>query len=386
MLRHRVADAILADYIASGILMPGHALPTVRELQKKYSVCSGTILSAIAILEAQGVVTSKHGSGCYINGISQSTENDEHSNTSSRWIGFLRGHNEAWLHTYTQRGIDSYIRRYNYHLTVAMDAGGYLGEQREVERMISAGCDGLVIMPGSRTPEQAANDYINHEHLDFPIVLVDLGLPSQIRSQVLFDNYNLGRDMTRHLIYKGHRQIAFMLQREAIDYVPSQSVMNRYKGYRHAMADAGRPVVESDVWSVVMGYEPESAQVIADRLRKWRDTSNRPTALIATEDSMAAMIIGVARELDISVPDELEVVGFDDVPAGRMIRPRFTTSKPDFTRAGEIAAEVLLKMINGDLKHPVRYVLPVPILERDTPALGEALSAVCEADAAPTVY
>ncbi|MCE5198495.1 MAG: GntR family transcriptional regulator [Armatimonadota bacterium] len=374
MLRHRVADAILADYIASGTLMPGHALPTVRELQKKYRVCSGTVLSAIAILEAQGLVTSKHGSGCYINGVSQSTKNEEHGSNSSRWIGFIRGNNEAWLHTCTQRGVDSYIRRYDYHLTVAMPEGGYEGEQDGVERMIDAGCDGLVIIPATRTPEQAANDYINKVHLDFPMVLVDMGIPSQNRSQVIFDNYNLGRNMTRHLLARGHKRIAFMQFRTVRAGLPNQSIANRYKGYRHVMADAGKPVVESDIWGVNSDSDQASVQSLADLLYAWREQTNRPTALIAVEDTIAAMTISIARELDISIPDELEIVGFDDIPAGRMIRPSFTTSRPDFTRAGEIASEILVQMISGDLEYPVRYMLPVPVLERDTPAIDNVLT------------
>jgi len=67
-LRNEIAGYILADYIANGKLGEGDSLPPVRDLQKTYGVSTGTILSAIAILEAQGVFNSRVGSGCYFSG------------------------------------------------------------------------------------------------------------------------------------------------------------------------------------------------------------------------------------------------------------------------------------------------------------------------------
>lgn len=372
-LRHKIADAILSDYIDNGKLASGAALPTVRDLQREYAVSSGTILSAIAILETQGIVKSRHGSGCYITGNSDEPSQSNGNQNSTRSLGLICNSSVDYFQSRLHRGVDAVCHEHGYSVTVAATNYSYEEEQAQVERLIDAGCEGIVLYPVVRTKEQAKTDYLNTKYLDFPIVVVDLALPGQKRPQVLFDNYQLGRDMTMYLLDKGHRRIAFMDYRRKDTEFVHRSTMERYRGYLDAMKSAGRSVQDQDLWVLNHTMQEDATDSVSEILHDWLDRKDRPTAVIALEDARAALTITVARELGISVPEDLEIVGFDDLPVGRIIRPHFTTSKPDFVRAGEVAARLLMQLINGDMDKSVVYVLSVPIKERETRALSRVI-------------
>ncbi|MCE5197723.1 MAG: GntR family transcriptional regulator [Armatimonadota bacterium] len=365
-LRHRIADSILSDYISNGKLNAGEVLPTVRDLQREYGVSCSTVLSAISILETQGLVESRHGSGCYIAENKNEIMQGNTAKSGTRSLGLICNSRIDLFQSQLHRGMDTVCREQGYGVMVAATNYVYEEEQLQVQRLIDAGCEGIALYPVVRTKAQVKSDYLNSRFTDFPIVVVDLALPGQKRPQVLFDNYRLGRDMTRYLLNKGHKRIAFMDYRTQDSEFVHRSTMDRYKGYLDAMKAAGRPVEESDRWMLDKSMQQDATDSVARLLHSWLEQKDHPTALIALEDSRAALTITVARELGINVPDDLEVVGFDDHPAGRVIRPHFTTTCPDFTRAGEIAADVLMQLIRGEQDTQIVYMLSVPIKQRET--------------------
>ncbi|MGB9620639.1 MAG: substrate-binding domain-containing protein, partial [Armatimonadota bacterium] len=340
---------------------------------RKYRVSSGTILSAIAILETQGVIVSRHGSGCYV---SEPSENGVCNGGRTRCIGLICGSARADIFKRLQSGVDSMAARNGYSVILSCTNFSYDEEQAQVERLIEAGCEGIVVYPAVRTVDQAAKDYLNSRHLDFPIVLVDLALPTQKRSQVLLDNYRAGYDMTTFLLNKGHKRIAFLDYRTDETEFLHRSVMDRYRGYLDAMRDAGVPAEACDRWVLHEQMHEDATRSVAQLLIDWMEQIDRPTALIALEDNRAALTISIAQELGIRVPEDLEVVGFDDLPIGRIIRPHITTTRPDFARVGEVAVEILLQHIRKELDRPVTYMLPVPIKPREAVSLDCIVSDV----------
>lgn len=376
MLRHKIADFILADYVRSGEFAAGDALPTVRHLQKRYGVSSGTVLSALAILETQGIIVSRHGSGCYLS--EQSAGTHENGNGCAKLIGLVCNIPQAEINERLHSGVDSASSRAGYSVIVASTNFSYEQEQVQVKRLIDVGCDGIVLYPVVRTKEQARNDYLNSEHQDFPIVLIDLALPTHKRCQVLFDNYRAGYDMTCFLMDRGHQRVAFMDYGTEHSEFLHRSVMDRYNGHLAAVQARGKAADVRDRWILREQMHEDPTRTIAQMLMNWMEQIDRPTALITLEDNRAARTISIALELGIRVPGDLEIVGFDDLPVGRVIRPPFTTTTPDFARAGELAVEMLLQLTKREIDSTMVYILPVPIKPR------ELVSLDCVVAATPT--
>lgn len=362
-LANRIANALFEDFIVSGKLQPGDRFPTVRELEKVYKASRSTVVQALSILELRGLVDKRHGSGCYLVETLPEAESEP-----TRLIGFVSSGTSDELSLRVAEGIQKVCQRNGYHMLFACIGHNYDEERRQVERMRESGCDAIIVKPIERTREQLSNDYLNNEHQDFPIVLVDMAHPSHERSQVVFDNYQAGFDMTNMLIGEGHRRIAFMELNNANEDLCVVTNHERNRGYGDAMAAAGLPVHEEDKWVVHLGEVATypTPQQAASFLMRWCDQVDRPTAVVAIEDTMAVTIIGQARDLGIAVPEELRVVGFDNLSVARCFTPLFPTTAPDFCKAGEMAVQQAIRQVKGESEQTRVYVLHAPVIARDT--------------------
>ncbi len=364
-VRHRIANLIIADYVHSGRLKVGEKLPTVRELKDIYGTSDTTIQHALNILELWGIVKKRHGSGSFI-----AETGNVQNGMKSKIIGCISsfGDNDIAIHIY--EGIERVCRRTGYHMVVANTRDDYAAEQEQVKRMVEMGCQAIVLYPVPRTAEQLRSDYLKSSYKDTPIILIDNAYPEQGRSQVVFDNYQAGHDMTELLIKEGHKRIAFMMQDSNLLV---KSVQDRHSGFLDALSEYGIPFNEDDLWvlsaskSVYSSAQEDIVNNITPELINLRDNENSPTAAIAVEDTTAIYTINVAQELGIIVPDQLRVVGFDNLGIARLFKPSFPTTEPNFTRAGTIAAEMAIdQAMGGDSSVSSVYIqkLSVPVKRR----------------------
>jgi len=375
-IRQTVARSIERDYIQSQLLKPGQRLPSVRELEKKYGVSDTTILQALNILEEQSVIYKIQGSGSYVSDARVLKDRQ-------RLIGLVGPHNASELFLLTHKGVDEVARRHGCQVVMADSESHYLCERECVKRLIEAGCVAIILNPLVRIREHSEVDYLRNEFLDVPIVLVDTAYPYQRRVQVIFDNYRAGYDMTRFLVGEGHRRIAFMDLETKQTELAHRSVQERFRGYCDALQGLGieyrseyRYVVyvlpDSDADRVQDENHIPTEEQIELLLKNWLKAKDRPTALIALEDYVAMSTMGIAHELGVSVPDDLQIAGFDNRRSG-LYKPNFPTTNPDFQRAGQLAAELAFQRLDGLIEEPFVFVLPVPLKYRRDPGKAKKI-------------
>ncbi len=369
-LPHRIALAIVAEYLETGFLKAGDRLPTVRELERSFQVSRNTILQALSFLEQQGYVYRKHGSGVFV------AHQSPPAQGSVPLIGFVGPNVYADLLLRVYEGVEQVARLHGMHVVVGSTSNDYQIERWQVSKMVQAGCQAVVLFPCTRTKSQLKQDYLKSEFLDVPIVLVDTAYPEQERPQVVFDNYRAGYEMTQLLLHEGHRHIAFMdFARHDDDWV-HYATRERYRGYMDALLQAGITPQEQYHWIIwdkhfaVDNVQPD----IRHLLQHAKQQTPRPSAVIAIEDAVAVQTIVLAQEMGFAVPEQLRVVGFDDLPVARMFRPEFPTTAPDFRRAGELAADLAIRLIRGEKVSSLVYMLPVPIRRRRVFARGSAFA------------
>lgn len=372
-LRQKVADSILHDFIESGVCEPGGKLPSLRSMVSKYGASSGTINSAILLLESHGIVRSQRGSGCYV------TANPLMASSSRQnAIGVIVSmlHQGYVLTSRILAGVDRGRQEMGFELITSVPSEwSYDVERDEVERLKAVGCKGIVMVPAVRSGSQISDDYLRSRDLDYPIVLIDPSFHIHKRSQVLFDNFGAGFEMTNYLMKNGHERIAFMAA--TIPGTPgdcSLAISERFRGYTSALKLCGKNIHPGDRWEFEEDLEEFGVRHIAGFIRDWRELSDRPTAVIAVEDGHAVTTINIAREMGVAVPDDLEVVGFDDLPLARQIRPHIATTHPDGVEAGRQAVRLAYQHITGELEQPRTLVLPVSVLTRDTRSLDDLLA------------
>jgi DNA-binding LacI/PurR family transcriptional regulator len=169
----------------------------------------------------------------------------------------------------------------------------------------------------------------------------------------------------RHLVELGHERIGIVTFPEHAfdDYtLPFDATIERLAGYREGLDWAWDP----GLVATARGNLPEIGR---RALRELLAVENPPTAVLATSDALASGVLREAAERGIGVPDELSVIGFDDVPLARLTEPPLTTVNQPTEHKGELAARSLLEAVQGVApSEPRRVVLPTTLVVRGTTA------------------
>ncbi len=218
-------------------------------------------------------------------------------------------------------------------------------EQRYLSRLAGTLIDGAVLV----TPT------VVNPRNTIPVVAVDPHTGPSGPPTVDSDNLAGARAATEHLVGLGHRRIGFLGGRPDLE-----SARLREKGYREALEDAGIPV-DPDLMRVG-GYRPETTDSPAHELLTLPD---RPTAIFAANDLSAIRTMQVARDLGLRVPDDVSVVGFDNVPESALTEPPLTTVSQPIHTMGAEALRMVIDLVQGTPRD-AHLRLPTTLVVRGT--------------------
>lgn len=216
-------------------------------------------------------------------------------------------------------------------------------EQRSLSRLAGTLIDGAVLV----TPTVVT------VHDTIPVVAVDPHTGPSGPPTIDSDNLAGARAATEHLIGLGHRRIGFLGGRPDLE-----SARLREEGYREALKDAGIDIDEGLMR--VGGYRPDLADSPAHELLSLPD---RPTAIFAANDLSAIRTMEVARQLGLRIPDDVSVIGFDNVPESALTEPPLTTVAQPIHTMGAEALRMVVDLIAGKPRDP-HLRLPTSIVVR----------------------
>ena len=218
--------------------------------------------------------------------------------------------------------------------------------------LISKRVAGLIVAPSS----DKSGDVFDNVHM--PVVFVGSKTASLSSNYVSVDNKKGARLAVEYLIKLGHKKIACILTK-----IINISVYERMYGYREALAEAGLDapvsyIVTSGKFSIKGGYEAANELL---------NLPEPPTAIVAFEDLLALGAVEAAKDHGKKVPDEISVIGFDDIIFSGLPAINLTTVFQPKYKAGAEAARILLDKINEpEDKTPVQIVLKPELIERGT--------------------
>lgn len=219
---------------------------------------------------------------------------------------------------------------------------------RAVDRLLAQRVSGIAVIAPVVT-QDAALASIPH---DLPVVLIDVD-PNVERSVVCVDQADGARLATEHLLGLGHA---------AVWHVAGPSgwfdSRDRAAGWRRTLEDAGRavpPLLPAD-WTAAAGYQ--AGQLLA--------RMPEVTAVFAANDHLALGVLRALAEHGRRIPEDVSVVGFDDVPESAYYRPPLTTVRQDFAALARTALDVLLGHIQGDPTTQRRTISPTLVVREST--------------------
>lgn len=249
------------------------------------------------------------------------------------------------------------VRKYEMDLFIYNSLGDLGdGKGRRLSQMLHGLWDGLVfVLP------RMSDDYLKTlEQSDSPIVLINYCRKETSLPVVRGDNVNGARDGVAHLIELGHRRIGFV---RGTAYTGQSA--ERERGYRAALEAAG---IDVDETLIAQGDFNEPSGVVAGRALL--ELAEPPTAIFAANDAMALGCMSAIREKGLRIPQDISIIGFDDMPAAAVSQPGLTTMRHPVAAMAQAAVQELMRRIQNQPGRRQRIEFPSEFVVRDSAGPG----------------
>lgn len=234
--------------------------------------------------------------------------------------------------TDVQRGIEEALHHRKYRMILTASQKNPVREAEIIQSMSEHRVDGVIICSSHVSDTQRAR----LAKFGMPTVLInnqaDHNNPLSIRHDDVFGSYSL----VRHLIGLGHRRIAYLAHGNA-----GNTNQNRLSGFQKAMEEAGLPI-EGRYFVSSKDGKPESG---GDAIRPLLDLSELPTAVFCYNDMLAIGAMRAIKEAGYSIPDDISIVGFDNIDFSSLVDPPLTTFNQPRYEIGHEAAQMMLNYL-----------------------------------------
>lgn len=250
------------------------------------------------------------------------------------------------------RGIDQVANQHGYHLLVT-NSHGDRDAAEIATRNMRGRVDGLILMAPEMDGDFLARVVPDH----IPVIMINSSVDMVGRDSLRVNNFQGAYDMVGHLIAHGHTRIALLKGSDS-----NNDARERARGYRSALTDAG---LDASLELELAGDFTESAG-FAGALRLL-SLENPPTAIFASNDSMAIGALSALRQRGVRVPDDVAVAGFDDIPIAAYLTPTLTSVRVRISDLGARACDQLLHALKHENQHePINEVIPTELIPRQS--------------------
>ncbi|SHE40881.1 LacI family DNA-binding transcriptional regulator [Clostridium fallax] len=251
------------------------------------------------------------------------------------------------------RGAEDVANIYDYNVMLC-NSDFDMDKEKEYLRVLKEKMvDGVLYM--SSALEEDTVELI--DELDIKTVLVETKDKEGKIPSVIIDNVKATYDATKHLLNKGCKKIAFIGKKRSAN----NACASRYEGYENALKESGLSVDENLIYfdrlTVSTGYEGVSSIVEKD---------NKIDGIVCASDEIAMGAINSLRDKGIRVPEDVKVIGFNNIYSASVFYPKLTTVAQPMYDMGSVAMRMLIKLINQKTLEQGHYVLEHEIIERDS--------------------
>ncbi|MBD2872060.1 GntR family transcriptional regulator [Paenibacillus arenilitoris] len=347
--KYEIVKDYIIDHISGRQFRPHDRIPSESELAEALDVSSITVRKALSDLVNEGMIYRVRGKGSFV-----ADRKSPDGSAASRLVVFIISGTEIYDSSYMQiiKGIQSLLTLHDYRLVIEFIENNVKQEDELIRKINLTDYSGLLIY--SSDPN-AAKSYLKLlKNGRKPFVMLDRfpnGIPVNC---VVCNNQDGAYEATEYLLGLGHRHIGFA----AYDYHLSSEV-DRYNGYRNALADSG---LEED-GSLLFLKKELDYDALLPRIRR-----RELTALFCVNDRKALEAVERLTALGVRIPEEISVMGFDDFAGSKFSKVPLTTVRQDFDTLGSESAKLLLELINDNAVGSKKIMLPTSLVIRESTA------------------
>ncbi len=355
----------LRQLIYTGQWADGSLIPSEPKLARHLGISRSTVRLALQRAELEGLIRREAGKGTFVSF-------SDNSKFRSSFVAFVLNQMVDEWSAMLLKGAESEMREHGYRL-IFCRTPPHQNTMQTLHELQKDHVAGVLLWSDFTTSEQRAyRDELSL--LEIPVVLVDRKIEGVEFDCVASENYAGARQIMQHLIDLGHEDIVFLShQRSSVS-----AVADRLRGYRDAMEEAG--LQPYDVWYVGNPDEESTAEdilyttglnqrtEIIEIMRMYQQSARKPTAIFALNDILAVVALSAAELMNLHVPNDLSIAGFDDLPLTAYLRVPLTTVTQDIFEIGRQAAQLLLNRLSGE-EMPVQVIeIPTRLHVRESTA------------------
>lgn len=341
---------MVKDYVLSQIenreFTKDDRIPSESEFSKLLDVSSITVRKALSELVNEGVIYRVRGKGSFV--ASQATVSEKTSNLVAFVISGIDLYDSSYMQI--MRGIQSFLGKHGCKLIIEFVENDFEQERELILELIQSELKGILIY--SSDPE-AAKSYLGEiRKKSIPFVMLDRSPSGYPVDVVTCNNHDGAYEAVEYLIKQGHRKIGFA----AYDYHLSTEV-ERYNGYCNAMSNSSIPIPES-----LLFLDKRLDYAALARLIQ----NGELTALFCANDKRALEILEQLTALDIRIPEQVSLMGFDDFESSKFAKVALSTVKQYFDALGYEGAKLLFEIAEGSSYGNKKVMLSTSLVIRDT--------------------
>ncbi|MDR1536784.1 MAG: GntR family transcriptional regulator [Clostridiales bacterium] len=331
-------------------LISGDRFFSETELCEIHNVSRQTVRQALAILEREGIILRRQGSGTFVQ--AQSRHSDEKTVT----VGLISTYFSDYIFPSIITGIEQVLKKNHINLQISTTHNQVTEEARALRAMLSQDIDGLIVEPSqSGLPSLNAEIYNEIRLRNIPLVFFNAKYPESSFPYVAMDDITAGRIAADHLIACRHRKIS------AIFLLDDIQGHLRYKGFMKSLLASGVSAPENRVmWfssqdrdEIMSVYEKKLLNLLADS-----------TGIVCYNDYLAVELLEFCKQHGINVPVDVSIVGIDDAKRAGICEVPLTTVQHPKQELGKKVAEVLLQLIANPNEEIADVIFEPKLVER----------------------
>lgn len=333
--KHEFLSKWIEDNIADSTFSPGTKIPSENELAAKFSISRQTVRQSIGNLVSKGVLIREQGSGTYVN-----SNIITPSPVKTGRIGVITTYLDDYIFPAIIHGIEEVLTNNGYTLSLGITHNKTADEENCLVKMMQSGIDGLII-EGTKTALPNTNTSLYHKLMEnkIPMVFINGFYNDYHGSYVVMDDIKAGETLTKILIEQGHERIGGIFKSDDIQG------SKRYEGMQKSLKR--HKVARDD--SSILWYTTEDFKYLFDGsmdkmiLERFKNL----TAVVCYNDLVAAEFIQLLKRNNLSVPEDISLVSFDNSFLAKQIVYNLTSAVYPFKKLGKKSAQLLLKTIQN---------------------------------------
>lgn len=352
---YRQVELYLREQISSGALRSGDMLPSVKDLCEQFGGINHlTVRQAIKNLSEENLVRSVQGQGSFVTAQAQ----------RNRRIAIVLPHLEHTLFIQIAKGAQEVLETGDVRSMILDSRGSDHVEADHIEHLRSLPLDGALIFPMAHS--DIAEQVFKLKMDGFAFVLVDRYFSDIATPCVVVDNYQGSYEAAGYLARQGRKHIAW------IGEVNSTSARLRFDGFRSALNDAGIACPHYLIKNIEMepiepaNYPTAVRKAVSVVVKELLAGDFPVDGIVCCNDPTALAVLTQLQEAGIRIPEDIAVIGFDDIPEASYSTPALTTVRQPMQEMGREAARMLLERMQRRDTPMEKKMLPVELVVRGT--------------------